>query len=190
MRPSFSMLLSLLLLPLSLHAQRAVSLSDLSISLTTTAADLQATDLFGRSLLFQAVNAGAQKTAALLLERGADPDMRDKQGLTPLALAVAAADQNMAALLLERGADPNAPFPPFSQTALHLLASMEMRRGHVILAKLLLEKGAEPDRKDILGNTPLHYASKSRQKPLKKLFHRQARHAYKRHLSGIESIHN
>jgi ankyrin repeat protein len=58
--------------------------------------------------LHSAAAGGHAAIAALLLERGADPDARQEGGFVPLHSAAARGDQVTARLLLERGADRDA----------------------------------------------------------------------------------
>lgn len=63
--------------------QRAV-LECLAAELISSGGDIFAPDLDGRGPLAQAVMAGASAITATLLERGADPNVRDRNGRTPL----------------------------------------------------------------------------------------------------------
>lgn len=56
--------------------------------------------------LQSAVTAGQGETAALLLERGADPNFRHGGGFTPLHTAARNGDESAVELLLASGADP------------------------------------------------------------------------------------
>jgi cytohesin len=88
------------------------------------------------------------------LEKGGNPNAKDKYGLTPLHHAVFRGHVEIVKILLERGADPNAKnyagWTPLHDAAL---------RGHVEIVKLLLEHGANPNTKDCYGITPLHIAA-------------------------------
>jgi uncharacterized protein len=78
-----------------------------------------------------AVFFGHPDTAALLVERGADPDSpsRNEQMVTALHSACAVRDHATARLLLERGADPNRPqqdsFTPLDAARHHADAELE-----------------------------------------------------------------
>ena len=57
--------------------------------------------------------------------------------------------QTMAAELLAAGADPNVVEKDYLQTPLHLCAT----HGHANIAKLMLDKGADPHARDAWGNS-------------------------------------
>jgi hypothetical protein len=59
----------------------------------------------GGTPLHVAADSGSERVAALLLERGADPNARSLINHTPLHAAAAAGQEDVAALLLLRGAD-------------------------------------------------------------------------------------
>ncbi len=65
---------------------------------------LQARDNWGLSLLHWAVATGQRKTAAFLINRGADVNARSNNGWRPLKLAREAGDDEMVALLVKSGA--------------------------------------------------------------------------------------
>jgi ankyrin repeat protein len=125
---------------------------------------------------------GNSKVVEVLLEHGADPNIRDKYGATPLHYAAAldypkivellhkkdlsdydatplqaAAEFNypeVAELLLEHGANPNIQDND-GDTPLHLAAL----RDYCEVVKLLLDHGADPTIRDNEGRTPLDYGS-------------------------------
>jgi ankyrin repeat protein len=96
---------------------------------------------FSTPVLHWVTHYGARDTAALLLEAGADPNLRNPAtGVTPLSLALAGSDPDLVALLLESGADPNTKLEdgdtPLMQAA---------RAGMPAFVQLLVEHGAELD---------------------------------------------
>jgi ankyrin repeat protein len=107
----------------------------------------------------------------LLLEYGADPNVRDSVGATPLHDAVLSGKINAVKKLLEHGADVNVRTTGaivvmedyagiFTEstysgvTPLHLAAY----KGYAEIAKILLERGADPNIRDDDDLTPLEIA--------------------------------
>ncbi len=103
--------------------------------------------------LHQAVQLGLVDIVQLLLERGADPNLRDGDGDSPLHLAILNHHAQIIRQLLNQGADPNA-INDDGNTPL-LLASESGDR-HIV--RLLLDKGADPNLRDKSDNSVLHLA--------------------------------
>ncbi len=112
----------------------------------------------GRALLHYASGAGCLAVVERLLRLGTDPDIRDDGGHTPLyCVANECASEEgpaVARALVKAGADVNARCGVTRATALHMAA----RRGHVEIARVLLEFGADMDAWDYRGCTPLQRA--------------------------------
>lgn len=87
-----------------------------------------------------------------LLQRGADPNIRNKKGLTPLQMATALSFTDGVEALVKGGANVNVG----DQTGeTPLIAAVHSR--NVGLVRLLLEKGADPDRNDNSGRSARDY---------------------------------
>jgi len=87
-----------------------------------------------------------------LLQRGADPNIRNKKGLTPLQLATALSFTEGVEALIKGGANVNVN----DQTGeTPLIAAVHSR--NVALVRLLLEKGALPDHNDNSGRSARDY---------------------------------
>lgn len=87
-----------------------------------------------------------------LLQRGADPNIRNKKGMTPLQLATAMGFTDGVEELIKKGATINVA----DQTGeTPLIAAVHAR--NVTLVRLLLEKGADPDRNDNSGRSARDY---------------------------------
>ena len=87
-----------------------------------------------------------------LLQRGADPNIRNKQGLTPLQVATTLGFIEGVEALIKGGADVNVG----DQTGeTPLIAAVHQRNSE--LARVLLEKGADPDHNDNSGRSARQY---------------------------------
>jgi ankyrin repeat protein len=87
-----------------------------------------------------------------LLQRGADPNIRNKKGLTPLQLATSLSFTEGVEALVKGGANVNVG----DQTGeTPLIAAVHAR--NVGLVRLLLEKGADPDHNDNSGRSARDY---------------------------------
>ncbi|XP_054279848.1 rabankyrin-5-like [Macrosteles quadrilineatus] len=103
--------------------------------------------------------------ATTLLENGADPDCRNSQGWTLLHRAVDRGDDYAARFLLEQGASVSLTTPDNGDTALHMIAACspdttmeETLTAMVDIAKLLLDRGLDPNLQNKKGFTALHLA--------------------------------
>lgn len=87
-----------------------------------------------------------------LLQRGADPNIRNKKGLSPLQLATAMGFADGVEALIKGGASVNVS----DQTGeTPLIAAVHSR--NVGIVRLLLEKGADPDHNDNSGRSARDY---------------------------------
>lgn len=87
-----------------------------------------------------------------LLQRGADPNIRNKKGETPLQLATTLRFTDGVEALLKGGASVNVS----DQTGETPLITA-VHADNVALVRLLLEKGADPDRNDNSGRSARDY---------------------------------
>lgn len=114
--------------------------------------------------LHAAVIAGNRESVAFLLGKNLPVDVENHNGHTALALCAEYPAPEVrvpiATLLLAHGADANAVGGHHGGTVLHRAVT----HGDAALAALLLANGADPDRQDRSGKTPLHHAvAKNRQ---------------------------
>jgi ankyrin repeat protein len=125
--------------------------------------------------LHLAVDRGDREAVEILLNSGADPNVKDLAGGTPLHWAVASGFPDLVELLLERGADPNAR-DNAGNTPLHIAAmghTSEVAEMFIELAprfgleypydrldtiRILLEYGADLTAKNNYGQTPIDIA--------------------------------
>lgn len=115
----------------------------------------------GHTLLGEAVCRWDLPRVRLLLEFGANVNTESLLGHDPLYHATNASapgseaeGRGVVELLLRYGADVNRPSGPGQSTPLHMTA----RRDHVTLAEVLLDAGADMEKKDSKGETPLRRA--------------------------------
>jgi ankyrin repeat protein len=107
----------------------------------------------GATPLMYAASVGSAEAMKLLLDRGADPNIRNSAEST--ALMWSATDMKKVRLLLDRGADVNAASSR-GRTALFLAA---MSAPSVEIVRLLMARGADVKGVDALKMTALHAAT-------------------------------
>jgi ankyrin repeat protein len=105
---------------------------------------------FDDTPMHAAARAGHINILSLLLDHGADVDVRDENGETPLLRASWAGKREAGWYLINRGADINAAGKR------NITPVFVAFRGHVESARMLLERGAVIDIRNIFGETPLH----------------------------------
>eukprot|EP01036_Dinobryon_divergens_P029069 gene29069-38123_t len=108
----------------------------------------------GSTPLYCAAYWGKRDIAALLLDRGANPNLTNKDGYSPLLSAAAEGHLEVVALLLDRGANPNFTTDR-GTTPLH----QAVYYNHWDIVALLLQRGANPNLKRWADQTPLHEAA-------------------------------
>ena len=130
---------------------------------------LSHTRFSGKTLLHAAAAAGCLEALTVLLRLGVDPNIQDAGRHTPLySVANECASSSGAEVvraLVRAGADVNACDGVVRTTPLHMAA----RRGHVEIARALLDCGAVIDVRDAKGDTPLQRAINCRRGPVAEL---------------------
>lgn len=117
--------------------------------------------------LYRTVICGHYDASMLLLEKGADPNIRNKLGETPLHQAADNSALRLAQLLLDWKADPNATQHGKAYTDGDTPLHHASLRGDEKMIRLLLKAGATVSlanfvvRTRQIGKTPLHYAVES-----------------------------
>ena len=104
------------------------------------------------ALLQEAIRSGHAGVVAVLLEKGVDPNFRDRGGQTPLMLAVSNRDRQTVDMLLEAGADALASHHWGSALA------RAVRSGDDDSVRLLLSAGADPTEQTRSGKSLLYTA--------------------------------
>jgi ankyrin repeat protein len=116
--------------------------------------DVMAQEPDSEHVLFQAIRRGDAALLRDILRRGTPPDVRADDGTTPLMDATLHGSVEMVELLLVSGADPLAANER-GVTAL-LWGARDAAK-----VRLLIDKGASPNSRSALGNTPLIIAAGS-----------------------------
>ncbi|KAK4198852.1 hypothetical protein QBC40DRAFT_330363 [Triangularia verruculosa] len=108
--------------------------------------------IYGQSALHLAADQGQTDVVRLLLQRGADCNVRGS--VTPLWMATRSARVDIVEMLLQGGADPQAANMHTGETPLSRAAAL----GHIPIVRLLVQSGGRLDAVDARGWTPLHHA--------------------------------
>ncbi|KAJ5900362.1 uncharacterized protein N7473_004432 [Penicillium subrubescens] len=118
----------------------------------------------GRTPLFWAAGSGHTDVIKVLLSAGADPNSTEENGrLTPLAVAaVRGHEEAVSALLESEGVDLDRRGTPDGRTVL----SHSAEDGQEEIVRRLIERGADPDSRDLLERTPLSWAAQRGQRQI------------------------
>lgn len=112
----------------------------------------------GRAALHIVVERKDSTWLAFLLQKGANPNIRDKEGLTPLMLATNLRFVDGVKILLAKNADVD---DTNKQGETALIRAVQLRDSELV--RLFLENGANPDRTDTLaGLSARDYAKRDR----------------------------
>lgn len=173
--------------------------------------DVNAQNLNGQTALHEAVASyngeqGSDRLLSILLDHGANPNLKDRWGHTPLTSAASRDYQPVVAMLLDAGATIgfydaiymgdvervrarieeghpiHGPFGPANQSALMIAAS----ESEFEIVELLLDAGANPNAKDAWNRTALMTAADSSIAAL--LLERGANHRF-RDNGGLTAMH-
>lgn len=117
-------------------------------------ADTNALAKFRWTALMIASVKGHAGAAKILLEHGADGNARDAYGWTPLMRAVYENRGEVVSVLLENSSIDVNSRDDQSITALHLAAV----KGYAPIARMLIDRGADPAAADLEGRTPVTMA--------------------------------
>ncbi|XP_022141640.1 potassium channel SKOR isoform X2 [Momordica charantia] len=145
-----------------LHLAAARGFDDIVLFLIQEGVNIDLKDNFGNTPLMEAIKNGNDQVAASLAKQGASLKVENPGSF--LCTAVARGDSDLLKRSLCYGIDPNSKDYD-SRTPLHIAAS----EGLHLMAKLLIEFGANVFSKDRWGNTPLDEGRISGNKNLIKL---------------------
>ncbi|KAI0188936.1 ankyrin repeat-containing domain protein, partial [Xylaria flabelliformis] len=129
--------------------------ADLRQQLRLNRAYVDSADAFGRSPLHWAVITGNVNAVEALIEYGASTTCVDKQQMTPLHavfLAPSSVQVQCGRLLVDAGADVNA-LDAWERTPIRIAAGFN--RISLEFLSMLVQHGADIDRRDIYGQSPL-----------------------------------
>jgi ankyrin repeat protein len=142
---------------ISLRIARAKNSQEIDEILKEGNFEINGRDQNGQTPLFVAIRANNVEGARRLLERGADPSIRDSNGLTPFQVAVINyKDSDILNLLVSNEkVDINETTSQQGWTTLHVAASLS----NLTAARFLLSNGANPNIVDPNGRTSLHMAA-------------------------------
>jgi ankyrin repeat protein len=128
--------------------------------------NIRNTDLAEDALLTYAIRNNAIDTADLLLQRGADPDIRSTSfEKTPLFQAAYDGRFEIAWLLVDSGADVNATDDVGNNALREAILGKQSR-----LVRLLLESGADPNQRNQEGETMAEIATNHGEPEIAQLF--------------------
>ena len=109
----------------------------------------------------------------ILLNAGADPDVKDKDNITPIIVAASEGFDGVVRSLVDANCNVNIAVNSVGRTALHILSF----KGHSQCINNLVYGGANIDVKDSLNRTPLWYAIKNRKTDVVRLILKSYSHA-------------
>lgn len=153
-------------------------------------AQVNATSRDGDTPLHQAAGLGHKEVVELLLNLGANVQAKNNLGGTPLHNAAGDCNPLITKILLDRGADPNAK-DNHRRTPLHAVAASkcasvlkvlvtgiaadeaEVRLNQLGVVKLLLERGANPNLRDVMGLTAASLAKLNDLDPIEQALRRK-----------------
>jgi len=134
--------------------------------------DINTQDENGDTALTLAIHMGYKPMVELLLDKGANPNIKNNVfwGYTALLWAVDKDKPDIVKLLLEKGVNPNIQ-DNFDNTALMIAA----RNNRILIVRLLLDSGASLDLVNNEGKTALDLAQEKKYGPIIKLIEEKIR---------------
>jgi len=136
-----------------LHIASSMGHETLVVALVERGANTNPTSVWRITPLHRCAARGFDQIASALIKHGADVDRVDDKGSTPLHWAAANEKVGTAKLLLAKTVNVDCA-NQIDGTAMHIA----VRRGLFTLVEALLERGADVNRTDVDGKTPLEIA--------------------------------
>ncbi len=112
----------------------------------------------GDTPLFLAMRGKYKNIATYLMDKGADIHRQNGRGETLLSMAIWAKDQDCVSDLFARGVDINQPIFNVDGVHYHTPLSFAIYAGNFEIAEWLIENGADVNKTDLKGNSPLSIA--------------------------------
>ena len=106
-------------------------------------------------LHFATRNSGHKGVVHILLDNGANPNIKSTRGCTPLHVAAECGSKALVKLFLDYETEPNIT-DERGYTALHVAVEHDNK---YVVEQLLADHGTDPNVTDARGCTPLHYAA-------------------------------
>lgn len=124
--------------------------------LTLGNADIDLADSDGKTPLYVASQEKQVTVVRILLDRGANPEVKSMSGVTPLLAASRSGDPTIVELLADKGANVDPTSNELGRSALWTAAFED----HINVVKILIKKGASLDLAASDGSTPLFAAAR------------------------------
>ncbi|MFA5119176.1 MAG: ankyrin repeat domain-containing protein [Candidatus Omnitrophota bacterium] len=141
--------------------------------------------LVDRSALFYASQNGHADTVKLLLDRGANPNLKDSMGVSPLRLAAEGGHLEIVNLLLAHGAAPDVRTREYGNLALHAACM----NGHIDVVSILLKQGDYINYQSKIGMTPLIVAARHGHNDLVRMLIEQGANVDVADTNGLTALH-
>jgi hypothetical protein len=129
--------------------------------------NLKTLNTAGENVLTQSVRNNRLGNIIALLKRNVNADMKNKKGESPLFIALKSHRLDIASCLIQGGADFNQPVVTKKDSLLHFF----VQTNDVLVSKFLLANGADINKRDHKGKTPLEYATKETRQELTVYMH-------------------
>ncbi len=155
--------------------ERGIEYNGQAYAQAVASGDIEATRLFlqagmdvdetpgDETALAMICSSSSPEMVRFLVDNGADPNGKSTTGAIPICRAALSNSLETAEILLDAGANPNAAFnePNFVEDGQRTALMLASSRGHLEMARLLVERGAQVDTSNEEGETALSLAIKN-----------------------------